>query len=169
MAYTYRIVGESLASLVTQATYDAVHKLEREIAHQAQDVMLTTAQAATPVRYGTLRDSWLALPLWPHGPDRYGATIRNDHWTAAMINYGTQAHDVRPKGRARGGKRALPEALGPRASAHVRGIQAHHMTEKAVDTVGAVIGDVSYPAQRRFKDEAEFAIARAKRERLLPP
>lgn len=159
-------IGESLEALVTEASYEATSRVCREIVHQAQDVMLTTAQAATPSRYGTVRDSWIALPLNPHGPSRWGATIRNDHWLAHLLSHGTSAHEIKPKGTARGGKRALPERLGPRASAHVRGIEPHFMEQRAAHTAAVVIGDVSYPAQRRWAADMEMAIQRRKRTHL---
>lgn len=166
LTYEARYVGEGLDALVTEATLHATHELCRSIVEEAREVMWTTAQAATPSRTGAVRASWLPQPIWPHGPERWEARVTNDHWLAHLLNYGTESHEIRPRGRARGGKRALREGIGPRAGAHVRGIQAAHMTERAVDTVGAVIKDVTYGAQQRFKRDAEMAIERTKQTHL---
>ena len=162
MAQRSGYIGESLEALVTEATMAATHALERDIVETARDVLFTTAQAATPVgKTGAVRNSWLPQPIWPHGPDRWQATVRNDHWIAHLLNYGTEAHEIDPKR-----KRAETTPEGPRASAHVRGIRPHHMAEIACETTAQVIEPMTYPARQRWKREVEFAISRAKREQL---
>ena len=158
-------IGESLTALVTQATFAATDRVCRSIAEDARDTMHTAAAAATPSRTGIVRDSWLAHPI-EHRGDVYEARIENPHWLAHLLAYGTQPHEIRPKGKRQGGKRAELTPEGPRAGAHVRGITAHHMPQIAVDTVAHTIKDTTYPAQRRFKADAELAIERAKRTHL---
>lgn len=154
---------------MTDRTIERTHELMRDVAGEARSTLHAVATAATPVgRTGTLRESWLALPI-KHEGDRYRTGVQSDHWLMPMIAYGTMPHEVRPRGRAAGGKRALPEALGPRANAHVRGIAPHFPAEKAIDVVSQTIRETTTVARERWKRDCEFAIARDKRERLRRP
>ncbi len=154
-------VGESLQALVSEATFEALHTVEREIVEQARVTMYDAARAATPARTGAVRHSWLPQPIWPHGPDRWEARVTNDHWLANILNYGSEAHIIRPRR-----KRALTEQIGPRADAHVSGVQPHHMAEHAIEAVRYTINETTFVAQERFKRDAEFAIQRRKRTHL---
>jgi hypothetical protein len=160
-AFTARYLGESLAALVTDTTERLTHELMRDMAGTASRVLLDSAKVATPSRTAVVRNSWLSEGV-THEGNRYVARVRNDHWLAHLLSYGTSPHEIRPKT-----KRALSEVAGPRAGAHVRGITAHHMPEVAVDTAAATIEPLSYPARTRWSREVELEINLQKR-RLKP-
>lgn len=122
-----RYVGPSLTALVPESAIVATERTYRRIAEDVQGTMMRTAQAATPVRYSTVRDSWLAPMVERHG-NRVEAKIRNPHWLAHLLEYGTQPHEIKPKNR-----RAEMTPEGPRADVHHPGFHGHHMAALAVD------------------------------------
>jgi hypothetical protein len=154
-----KLIGQSLESLVTKATFEATDRAMAKIVRDTQRLMLDTAKAATPSRTGAVRDSWLATPIWPHGPERYEGRIQNSHWLAHLLNYGTEAHDVGPEH-----KKAIIEAEGPRARAHVRGIQPHHMIEKAALVAESTLQERTLPTRETWKLDVEGAIEIAKKD-----
>ena len=159
-----KLIGQSIESLVTKGTFEATNRAMAKIVRDTQTTMLDTARHATPSRTGAVRDSWIATPVWPHGPDRYEARIENSHRLVAWLNYGTQPHTIRPKGEAEGGKDALREPAGPRAEAHVSGIQPAHMVEKAALVAETTLQDRTLPTRETWKLECEAAIELAKKQ-----
>jgi hypothetical protein len=159
---TLHYVGDSLTALVPESVERLTHSLMRDICQTGRDVMFDTARASTPIgRTGAVANSWLAEPIEHHG-ERYETKIRNDHWLAHLLNYGTQAHEIRPKVR-----RADLTPLGPRAGAHVSGIHPRHMVEHAVDVAAATLDPLTYSARERWKRDSEQAIQRAKFEQRV--
>ena len=152
MAYTVRYVGESLTSLVTHEVRAATDRLQDDIARRAQLTLYDTAREATPSRSGKTRDSWLAMPT-RHEDGRREARVSNDDDVAFWLNYGTEAHSIAPKD-----KRAVETPLGPRADAHVAGIEPHHMVEHAAEAVARTIAETSLPARERWRQEVEAII-----------
>jgi hypothetical protein len=152
-----RYVGDSLESLVTQATFDAVDRCCRNIASTARDTMDTVARVATPVRYGIVQNAWVAKSIRKEG-ERYSTGTENSHWLAWMLDVGAKPHEIFPEQRK---AELTPE--GPRARVpHHPGFTGHRMAERAVETTEAVLPSITTRARERFKAEAEFAIERAK-------
>lgn len=153
MPYEVRYVGPSLASLVNEQVTRETDRLMRSISEQARDTMFTVAQAATPRRYGTTANSWVASPV-KHRGDVYEAKVSNSHWVAFLLEHGVQEHEIFPEHR-----RAEMTPLGPRASAHHPGFRAHRMTQAAADTVRETISPLTWSARERWKREAELGIS----------
>jgi len=153
----YGYVGESLEALVTRTVKEATDRCARRIAQRGQDIMFETARDATPIRSGRTRDSWIRHEI-EQRDSRLEGRISNSDPRALWLQYGTQEHEIRPKDR-----RALREGIGPRAGAHVRGITAHHMTQRAALIAETSIGLASEQIRREWSAEVEAAIEQGKR------
>ena len=153
----YRYIGESLAALADAAVKEATDRCARRIAQQGQSTMHHAAREATPSRTGAVRESWIAHEI-RHDAGVYEARIENDHWLAHLLQYGTEAHEIKPKHR-----RAISEAIGPRGGAHVRGITPAWMTEKAALETEATIQESTLSIREEWAKEVESAIETAKR------
>jgi hypothetical protein len=127
------LIGDSLASLVTEASYAATDRAQRRIAEDVQGVMFHTAVAATPIRTGALRDSWLR-PMVERMADRTEAKISNPHWAAQLIEHGAQPHEEKPKDR-----RSISTPEGERASVHHPGFEGRHMAAIAAQVAETVL------------------------------
>jgi hypothetical protein len=157
-----KYLGDSLRSLVTEATFEATDRLCRDIASEAREVMDTTARAATPARTGVVRDSWIAEPI-SHKGDRYETGVYNPHWLAWMLSTGAQPHEIFPE---RG--KALATPYGPRRDVHSPGFRGHRMPERAVETAEATLEPLTLTARERWARAGEFAAERAKaRHRIV--
>ena len=156
MAIIGKYTGPKLTALASEAAIAITERTCRRIATDVQGTMMRTAQAATPVRYGTVRDSWLA-PMVERRGQRVEARIKNPHWLAHLLEYGTQPHEIHPKNR-----RAELTPEGPRAGAHVAGIHAHHMAALAVDVAEGTLPFVPERALQEWKGEVD-AIVEASR------
>jgi hypothetical protein len=157
MPYTTRYVGQSLTALVTEATKAATRSAARQIAQTGQDLMFEEATRATPVRTSHTRDRWLKQEIHERD-DRHEARISNDDPVATYLQYGTPPHEIDARAH-----HAITESQGPRASAHVRGIEPHHMTEKAALVAEVSIHERSVPTLETWKRECEEAIDLAKK------
>jgi hypothetical protein len=157
MPYQRKYIGDSLRSLVSQASYDATDRTCRDISSEAREIMDTAARAATPAKTGVVRDSWIARPIRKEG-QRYQTGTYNPHWLAWMLARGAQEHEIYPEH----GHRALSTPAGPREHVHSPGFRGHHMDERAVETAEALLPDVTTGARERWKADAELAIEAAK-------
>jgi hypothetical protein len=157
MPYQARYFGDSLTALVTEATKQATRAAARQIAQTGQDLMFEEARRATPVRTSHTRDRWLKQEIHERD-DRHEARISNDDPVATYLQYGTPPHEIDARAH-----HAITESQGPRASAHVRGIEPHHMTEKAALVAEVSIGERSVPTLEAWKRECEEAIDLAKK------
>jgi hypothetical protein len=157
MPIQVKYVGQSLTSLVTEATYQATRSAARRIAQTGQDIMFEEARAATPSRTGRTRASWLKHEI-EHRDDRLEGRVTNDDPTAVYLQYGTESHAIKPEHGE-----ALRTPQGPRADVHVSGIQPAHMTERAALVTEATISERSVPALETWKRECEEAIDLAKK------
>lgn len=157
MAYACKYVGDSLSSLVTEASIAATDRASRSIAQETQRVMLDTARAATPVKSGATRDSWLA-PMVERRGQRVEAKIQNTHWLAFLLEYGVQAHEIKPDERK---AEMTPE--GPRADVHHPGMRAHHMTALAGQMAETLLPMIAARPLQAWQSEIEAMIDAEKR------
>jgi hypothetical protein len=152
-----KYIGDSLASLVTEASYAATDRAQRSIARDVQDVMFATAVAATPVKTGALRESWLK-PMVERYASRTEAKIVNTHWSAQLLEHGAQAHDETPRD-----KRSITTPFGERASARNPGFRGYHMASKAAQVAETILPMTAEKPLRAYVSELESAIEASKR------
>jgi Bacteriophage HK97-gp10, putative tail-component len=136
----YRHLQGDLVALFDQ---DGVPPLLREVADVGGALMTQLAEEFTPRVTGELAEGWEQLPVEvaEHGGERaYTSGTENRVWYAHLVNYGVEAHDLKPK---RAGALDTPE--GPRASAEHPGHEGAYMLENAAANTDALIGEVAQP------------------------
>ena len=150
-----RYIGPDLAeALAPRAMDEVIRRTCHDVVRTGEDIMHRTAAAATPVRTGVVRDSWVTMPI-ERISGAYRGVVENDHWLAWILNYGAEAHVIKPDA-----KRAEAFAGGahPVAEVHHPGVEPHYMIERALDTLEATIGWSAEHDVRGFRDAWEAAI-----------
>ena len=149
MAYQVIYKGPDLGAVFASAQ-GQVDNACRRIVRQGQDTLHAVCVASTPERYGTLRDSWIAEPI-EHVGNRYVGKVTNSTWYGAIVETGSQPHEIDPKK-----KRSITTPEGERASAHHPGFHGYHMSQKAAATLHATIDLLAEAALEYWKRQVEI-------------
>jgi hypothetical protein len=91
MAYECRYIGPNLGDLVTEATYAATSRAERQIVGSGTRRLYDVARDLAPIESGQTRESWIEHPVMPHG-SAYEGRISNASNVAAYLEWGTRPH-----------------------------------------------------------------------------
>jgi hypothetical protein len=121
------------------------------LAQAGGDALTEAAERNTPRRTGELAEKWRTLPV-KVTPEGAQSGTENPDYRARFIEYGVDAHDLRPR-RAE----ALETPEGPRGGAHHPGHEGTHPLARAAAEVEAELPAVAQPALSKWAAEIERA------------